>query len=258
MWQPEQERLKELAFLLEATQQPGNNHREALDRLDSHKRNEDCNNYFAFLFALGNDYSEVVRFCFMALNASLVCVMRWCCRGCPLSRPKNFPPRQLCRTCINISLIYCLRFCTWINIASRCCVPNHMPELMQVRHTAALVLKNNILLTARSPRGAHSLHVDAPYVRQACLAMLQSANRPLRQAAGTLAAALLSFETLDRWPDLVRFFRCIQRVLRELLSSTVTVAPSRLRLCQSCANSITRRDRQAFSSENKFEEVHIL
>lgn len=60
MWQPDQERLKELAFLLEATQQPGNNHREALDRLDSHKRNEDCNNYFAFLFALGNDYSEVV------------------------------------------------------------------------------------------------------------------------------------------------------------------------------------------------------
>eukprot|EP00892_Ulva_mutabilis_P002006 jgi/Ulvmu1/11806/UM080_0017.1 len=133
MWQPDQERLKELVFLLESTQQPGNNHREALDRLDSHKRNEDCNNYFAFLFALGHDFSEVVR------------------------------------------------------------------------HTAALVLKNNILLTARSPRGAQSPHVDAPYIRQACLAMLQSAIRPLRQAAGTLAAALLSYETLDRWPDLVRY-----------------------------------------------------
>lgn len=76
--------------------------------------------------------------------------------------------------------------------------------LSQVRHTAALVLKNNILRTTKTPRGAHSPHVDAPYIRQACLAMLQSANRALRQAAGTLAAALLSYEALDRWPDLVR------------------------------------------------------
>lgn len=128
----------------------------------------------------------------------------------------------------------------------RQCYATTWPELMQVRHTAALVLKNNILLTARSPRGAHSLHVDAPYVRQACLAMLQSANRPLRQAAGTLAAALLSFETLDRWPDLVSFFRFTQCVFDELLSFNVMVAPSRLRLGHSSANSIAQRCRRAF------------
>ena len=74
---------------------------------------------------------------------------------------------------------------------------------MQVRHTAALVLKNSILRAARSPRGVPGTHVDVPYIRQACVAMLQSDVRPLRQAAGTLAASLLSFETLDKWPDLV-------------------------------------------------------
>lgn len=81
MWQPDQERLKELAFLLEATQQPGNNHREALERLESAKRHEDCNNYFAFLFALGTDYSEVVCHCALFFPLQGAFVTNWCCGG---------------------------------------------------------------------------------------------------------------------------------------------------------------------------------
>lgn len=61
MWEPAPEKQKELAFLLEATQQPASDHREVLDRLDSYKRSDAFNNHLAHLFAFGHEFSELVR-----------------------------------------------------------------------------------------------------------------------------------------------------------------------------------------------------
>jgi hypothetical protein len=61
MWQPDQLSVQQLAQLLEQTQQPASDQRDVLGRLDSHKGSEDFNNYLGYIFALGEDYSEVVR-----------------------------------------------------------------------------------------------------------------------------------------------------------------------------------------------------
>jgi hypothetical protein len=61
MWEPAPEKQKELAYLLEATQQPGADHREVLDRLDLYKRSDAFNNHLAHLFAFGTEFSELVR-----------------------------------------------------------------------------------------------------------------------------------------------------------------------------------------------------
>lgn len=61
MWDPAPEKQKELAFLLEATQQPGADHREVLDRLDLYKSSDAFNSHLAHVFAFGKDFSELVR-----------------------------------------------------------------------------------------------------------------------------------------------------------------------------------------------------
>ena len=47
--------------MLEATQQPGADHREVLDRLDLYKRSDAFNNHLAHVFAFGTEFTELVR-----------------------------------------------------------------------------------------------------------------------------------------------------------------------------------------------------
>jgi hypothetical protein len=76
---------------------------------------------------------------------------------------------------------------------------------MQARHTAALFLKNNVITAARQVPGEQTnVALDVEYVKVCTLSMLQSTVRPLRQAAGTLAASVLTAHPLAMWPDLVR------------------------------------------------------
>lgn len=106
---------------------------------------------------------------------------------------------------------------------------------VQARFTAAALLKSNVHWCARASSSfsqslppQHYLHV--PYLDACCLAMLQSGNRALRHAAGSLATALLLLQPIDQWPELVRSqlecaFVSLIEYNRSTCSVTVCITP---------------------------------
>jgi hypothetical protein len=104
---------------------------------------------------------------------------------------------------------YLLKKAQWLRVCLCERPPLTCPKPSQARHTAALILKNNVITVAKlEPGPSNEPSLDITYIKGCCLDMLKSANRPLRQTAGTLAAAILAVEALDRWPELVRIEIC--------------------------------------------------
>jgi hypothetical protein len=60
-FQPDVASLRQLGLLLEKSQQPSTDQRLVLDQLEQQRNRSDFNKYLAYLFAYGEDISEVVR-----------------------------------------------------------------------------------------------------------------------------------------------------------------------------------------------------